>query len=217
MKYLEQIIKETLRLYPPLPLIPRIVEEEIKIKNYTLPVGTIVLINLLVTQRHPKSISNPDKFNPDNFSTESKTTRNTIVYTPFSVGLRTCVGKNYAMLQMKVMLSTILRYYKILPVGELADLDRLEVGVILSTKLGARSTVPGTPTRASLVSDGSIFSGRPLSENCEKWLPAMCFLPSPKSTWCIGRGLLKTIGSDVISKCPIWDQGFDIPRQDPDI
>nr|CAD7424032.1 unnamed protein product [Timema monikensis] len=136
MTYLEQIIKETLRLYPSLPFIPRGVEEELKIGDYILPVGSTILINLLSTQRNPKYFSSPHKFDPDNFSPEKKRAQHPFAFIPFSYGPRMCVGLKYAMFQMKGMLSTILRHYQLLPVGKLEDLERLEFVLSLAPVLG---------------------------------------------------------------------------------
>nr|CAD7430910.1 unnamed protein product [Timema monikensis] len=87
---------------------------------------------------NPKYFTNPDKFDPDNFSPEKKSTRHPFVFKPFSDGPRVCVGAKYAMFQMKVMLSTILRYYKILPVGKLEDLERLETSISMTPVLGVK-------------------------------------------------------------------------------
>nr|CAD7419963.1 unnamed protein product [Timema poppensis] len=128
MTYLEQIIMETLRLYPSIPITMRDVEEEITIKNYIIPADCNIMINLLVIHRNPKYFMNPDKFDPGNFSPE-KSTRHPFVFKPFSDGPRVCVGAKYAMFQMKVMLSTIFRYYKIFPVEKLEDLEILETSI----------------------------------------------------------------------------------------
>nr|CAD7202638.1 unnamed protein product [Timema douglasi] len=138
MTYLEQIIMETLRLYPSVPITMRDVEEEIPIKNYIIPADCTIMINFLVTQRNPKYFTNPDKFDPDNFSPEKKSTRHPFVFKPFSDGPRVCVGAKYAMFQMKVMLSTILRHYKIFPVGNLEDLERLEFNLTINPVLGVK-------------------------------------------------------------------------------
>nr|CAD7414090.1 unnamed protein product [Timema poppensis] len=138
MTYLEQIIMETLRLYPSIPITMRDVEEEIPIKNYIIPADCTIMINYLVIHRNPKYFTNPDKFDPDNFSQEKKSTRHPFVFKPFSDGPRVCVGVKYAMFQMKVMLSTILRYYQILPVRKLEDLERLETSISMTPVLGVR-------------------------------------------------------------------------------
>nr|CAD7202639.1 unnamed protein product [Timema douglasi] len=72
MTYLEQIIMETLRLYPSIPITMRDVEEEITIKNYIIPADCNIMINLLVIHRNPKYFMNPDKFDPDHCG-ETKT------------------------------------------------------------------------------------------------------------------------------------------------
>nr|CAD7257657.1 unnamed protein product [Timema shepardi] len=66
------------------------------------------------------------------------------------------------------------------------------------------------PPSASLVSVGSIFSGQPLSKECDHRAADSVSRP-PKATWHIGRGLLNVAGSDVLSNCPLWDQLFDFP------
>nr|CAD7265983.1 unnamed protein product [Timema shepardi] len=91
MTYLEQIIMETLRLYPSVPITMRDVEEEIPIKNYIIPADCTIMIKFLVIQRNPKYFTNPDKFDPDNFSPEKKSTRHPFVFKPFSDGPRVCV------------------------------------------------------------------------------------------------------------------------------
>nr|CAD7268851.1 unnamed protein product [Timema shepardi] len=138
MTYLEQIIMETLRLYLSILITMRDVEEEIPIKNYIIPADCTIMIKLLVIQRNPKYFTNPDKFDPDNFSPEKNSTLHPFGFKPFTDGPRICVGAKYAMLQMKVMFSTILRYYKILPVGKLEYLERLETSISMTPVLGVK-------------------------------------------------------------------------------
>ncbi|XP_071558605.1 cytochrome P450 4g15-like isoform X2 [Temnothorax nylanderi] len=114
MKYLERVIMETLRLFPPVPAIARHLNEDVKIGDYVLPKSTTVLIVQFITHRLEKYYPNPTVFNPDNFLPERMQQRHYYAYIPFSAGPRSCVGRKYAMLKLKVLLSTILRNYRII-------------------------------------------------------------------------------------------------------
>ncbi|XP_073832999.1 cytochrome P450 4g1-like isoform X2 [Musca autumnalis] len=99
MKYLERVIMETLRLYPPVPLIARRAEHDIKLPSgpYSIPKGTTIVIMQYAVHRDPKSYPNPDKFDPDNFLPERMAKRHYYSFIPFSAGPRSCVGRKYAM------------------------------------------------------------------------------------------------------------------------
>ncbi|XP_033324485.2 cytochrome P450 4g15 [Megalopta genalis] len=139
MKYLERVILETLRLFPPVPAIARLLKEDVKIvtNNYVLPKGCTVLIPQFLIHRLEEFYPNPDEFNPDNFLPERMQSRHYYAFVPFSAGPRSCVGRKYAMLKLKVLLSTILRNYKIL--SDLTEKDfRLKVDIILKRVDGFR-------------------------------------------------------------------------------
>ncbi|KAI5713715.1 hypothetical protein M8J76_004162 [Diaphorina citri] len=76
--------------------------------------GTTICGIVYAIHRHPKHWPNPEVFDPNRFLPAEIARRNPNAYLPFSVG-RYCVGYKYAMLQMKVTLSTLLRRYKVLP------------------------------------------------------------------------------------------------------
>uniref|UniRef100_A0A1I8NLM4 Cytochrome P450 n=1 Tax=Stomoxys calcitrans TaxID=35570 RepID=A0A1I8NLM4_STOCA len=115
MSYLERVICETLRLYPPVPLIARKVEEDVKLKSgpYTVAKGTTVVLLQYLVHRRPDLYPDPEKFNPDNFLPERTAGRHYYGFIPFSAGPRSCVGRKFAMLQLKVLLSTIIRNYRV--------------------------------------------------------------------------------------------------------
>ncbi|XP_076273637.1 cytochrome P450 4g15-like [Rhynchophorus ferrugineus] len=115
MKYLERVIMETLRMYPPVPLISRKVNRDVKLasNNYIIPSGTTVVVSQFMTHRHPRYWKNPDVFNPDNFLPENCQNRHYYAYFPFSAGPRSCVGRKYAMLKLKVIIASVLRKYQI--------------------------------------------------------------------------------------------------------
>ncbi|XP_075972259.1 cytochrome P450 4g15-like isoform X2 [Anticarsia gemmatalis] len=114
MKYLERVILETLRMYPPVPIIARELKHDAKIvtNGYVLPAGATVVICPYGIHRHPKHYKDPDTFNPDNFLPENMANRHYYSYIPFSAGPRSCVGRKYALLKLKILLSTILRNYR---------------------------------------------------------------------------------------------------------
>nr|AVL92841.1 CYP450 [Locusta migratoria] len=116
MKYLERVILETLRLYPPVPIIARQLKEDVKLASgdYLLPAGCTVVIGTYKVHRNPEIYHNPEEFNPDNFLAENMQNRHYYGYIPFSAGPRSCVGRKYAMLKLKILLSTVLRNYKIM-------------------------------------------------------------------------------------------------------
>lgn len=115
MQYLERVIKETLRLYPPVPIIARKVNEDVRLASgsYTIPKGTTVVLATYAVHRRPDCYENPDKFDPDNFLPERVSKRHYYSYVPFSAGPRSCVGRKYAMLMLKVLLSTLVRKFEI--------------------------------------------------------------------------------------------------------
>ncbi|XP_055616094.1 cytochrome P450 4c3-like isoform X2 [Toxorhynchites rutilus septentrionalis] len=113
MKYLECCIKETLRLYPSIPLIARRLNEDVRIHDYTIPAGTTVMIVVYQLHRDSTVFSNPDKFNPDNFLPENCHGRHPYAYIPFSAGPRNCIGQKFAILEEKMVLSTVLRKFRI--------------------------------------------------------------------------------------------------------
>ncbi|XP_015114495.1 cytochrome P450 4g15 [Diachasma alloeum] len=132
MKYLERVIMESLRMFPPVPAIARHLNEDVKLASgdYVLPRGTTVIIAQYQIHRLEEYYPNPEVFDPDRFLPENTQTRHYYAYVPFSAGPRSCVGRKYAMLKLKVLLSTILRNYKIL--SDLTEADfRLQLDIIL--------------------------------------------------------------------------------------
>ncbi|XP_049826904.1 cytochrome P450 4C1-like [Schistocerca gregaria] len=113
MKYLERVIKEGLRLYPSVPFIGRILRKETKIDGYTIPPDTLVNIHIYHTHRDPEQWPNPERFDPDNFLPERIQGRHPFAYVPFSGGPRNCIGQKFALLEEKVVLSNIIRKFKI--------------------------------------------------------------------------------------------------------
>ncbi|CAH2062931.1 unnamed protein product, partial [Iphiclides podalirius] len=139
MKYLERVIFESLRMYPPVPIIARKLKRDVKIatNNYVLPAGATVVIGTYKIHRNPKYYKNPDVFDPDNFLPENTQNRHYYSYIPFSAGPRSCVGRKYAILKLKVLLSTILRNYKM--VSDITeDQYRLQADIILKRTDGFR-------------------------------------------------------------------------------
>lgn len=101
MKYLERCLMETLRLFPPVPIIARELKEDLKISDgqYTVPAGATVIVTTFLLHRDENIYPNPTKFNPDNFLPERQANRHYYAFIPFSAGPRSCVGKELTLYQ----------------------------------------------------------------------------------------------------------------------
>lgn len=113
MKYLERVIKEALRLYPSVPFIGRQLISDFEIGKHIIPAGTHISINFFHTHRDSEQFPDPEKFNPDNFLPEVAKKRHPYAYAPFSAGPRNCIGQKFAILEEKMVISTVLRNFRV--------------------------------------------------------------------------------------------------------
>lgn len=137
MNYLEHVILETIRLYPPVPIIAREVQENVPLASrpVTIPAGATVVIGTFKIHRREDLYKNPLEFNPDRWNEMEH--RNYYGFIPFSAGPRSCVGRKYAMLKLKILLSTICRSYIIQSNCQESDF-KLQGDIILKRTDGFR-------------------------------------------------------------------------------
>ncbi|KAJ9577526.1 hypothetical protein L9F63_005899 [Diploptera punctata] len=110
MEYLDKVVNETLRKYPPVPLLTRECAQTTKLAGTDLVVekGTQIMLPVMALQRDPKHFPNPHKFDPERFGEEEKKKRHPFSYIPFGEGPRLCIGMRFGLMQTKVGLISVL-------------------------------------------------------------------------------------------------------------
>ncbi|XP_021720179.1 cytochrome P450 71A3-like [Chenopodium quinoa] len=128
MKYLKAVVKETLRLHLPVPLlIPRQSTQDTKIFGYNIPARTGVIINGWAIHRDPDSWDEPEKFNPERFLNSSTDFRgHDLQFIPFGAGRRMCPGISFAMASSQLLLANLMRKFDWMLPGE-ADIETLDM------------------------------------------------------------------------------------------
>ncbi|XP_028167791.1 cytochrome P450 4V2-like [Ostrinia furnacalis] len=119
--YLEAVIKETLRIFPIAPIIIRELDKDVQLENYTLQAGSECIMLIYATCRHPVWGEDRHEFKPERWLDPSKLPENPNSFATFGVGRRSCIGKAYALMSLKTILSHIVRHYKIK--GDYTKLD----------------------------------------------------------------------------------------------
>ncbi|XP_055697204.1 cytochrome P450 6A1-like [Phlebotomus papatasi] len=117
LKYIDQVIKETLRLHPIVPNLIRSLGQDYKIpdRDYVFKKGTFFSIPIFGIHRDPDIYPDPDRFDPDRFTEENIKNRHSYAWLPFGEGPRNCVGMRFGMMQTRVGLATLLSKYRITP------------------------------------------------------------------------------------------------------
>ncbi|XP_077285883.1 putative cytochrome P450 6a14 isoform X3 [Arctopsyche grandis] len=115
MTYLTKVIEETLRKYPPLPVLFRICTKDYILPDTNIKIekDTPVMIPVYGIQRDPDIYPNPNKFDPERFTPENKAARHHFAYLPFGEGPRICIGSRFGMMQTKLGLATFLSKYEV--------------------------------------------------------------------------------------------------------
>uniref|UniRef100_UPI003B66E70F uncharacterized LOC128724838 n=1 Tax=Anopheles nili TaxID=185578 RepID=UPI003B66E70F len=116
LPYLERVIKESLRLYPPVAFISRATTGELVVDGTTFPHNTITHIHIYDLHRDPEQFPDPERFDPDRFLPEVAEKRNPYAYVPFSAGPRNCIGQKFALLEIKTVLVALLLSFRLVPV-----------------------------------------------------------------------------------------------------
>ncbi|CAJ0928104.1 unnamed protein product, partial [Mesorhabditis belari] len=111
--YFDSVIKESNRLWAPVPLIQRDLQNDFNTGQYILPAGATILIAPIVIQRNPKVWGeNYLDFKPERFDSSKEKDYNPFDYIPFSAGPRNCIGQRFALLEEKVMVMHIVKNYR---------------------------------------------------------------------------------------------------------
>ena len=113
LPYVERIIKEAMRLYPPAWSLARTVVKEFEIGGYRIPAGANVVMSTWVMHRDPRYFPDPETFYPDRWLPERSQKLPRFAYFPFGGGPRQCIGASFAMMEAKLLLATIAQSFEL--------------------------------------------------------------------------------------------------------
>ncbi|KAH6760682.1 hypothetical protein C2S52_008663 [Perilla frutescens var. hirtella] len=139
LKYLKLVMKETLRLHPPVPLIPRACKAaaECKVEGYSIPPKSKVMINAWAMGRDPQYWNQPEMFRPERFEGSSMDFAATnLEYIPFGAGRRSCPGINFGLATVEMTLAQLLYHFDWkMPPPHTVDMEEME-GIAVARKNG---------------------------------------------------------------------------------
>ena len=113
LRYTELVVKESMRLYPPVWALVRNPIKDCEIGGYRVPAGATVMMSPWVMHRDPQHYDEPERFNPDRWLDERTMAAPKFTYFPFGGGPRSCIGSSFAMMEAVLVLVTIAQRYKI--------------------------------------------------------------------------------------------------------
>jgi cytochrome P450 len=134
MQYTQQVLEETLRLYPPVWLFTRRSREDDELDGFDVPVNTDIYLSPFILHRSPEYWPEPERFDPDRFA-EGRLDKNDRPYFPFSLGARRCLGEYFSFLEMKVHLGLLLPRFRMMRT------DDAEPGLELAVNLRSASDI----------------------------------------------------------------------------
>nr|AAH59313.1 MGC68990 protein [Xenopus laevis] len=112
LPYMEMVINETLRMYPPAYRFAREAARDCTVMGLNIPAGAVVEIPIGCLQNDPRFWHEPEKFNPERFTAEEKQKRHPFLFLPFGAGPRSCIGMRLALLEAKITLYRILKNFR---------------------------------------------------------------------------------------------------------
>ncbi len=153
LPYVDAVIRETLRLYPPAYVFGREVLEPFELGGYTLPVGSQVLVSPYAMHRDPRYFPEPERFLPERWTTSEARALPRFAYLPFGGGPRICIGSHFALMEAALVLATLVQQVELevppsfelelAPVITMRSRTGLPVRVHRRTKLA--SSQPASP------------------------------------------------------------------------
>ncbi|KFP21782.1 Cytochrome P450 3A24, partial [Egretta garzetta] len=111
MEYLDMVVNESLRLFPPGGRIERVCKKTVELNGVTIPKGMVVMIPAYVLHRDPGYWPEPEEFRPERFSKENKESIDPYTFLPFGAGPRNCIGMRFALLIVKVAVVVLLQNF----------------------------------------------------------------------------------------------------------
>jgi cytochrome P450 len=139
LRYVDWVIHETMRLYPPAWAIGREALEDREIGGFHVPKGTQVWTSQWVTQRDPRYFEDPEAFRPERWSGDLAKRIPKYAYYPFGGGPRLCIGASFALMEATLLLATIAQKVRLIALPD--HPIRLVTGVTLRPKYGVRVAV----------------------------------------------------------------------------
>lgn len=144
MPYLECVLSEAMRLYPPAYVLARVASEDAEIGGYQVPKGADMVLWIYHMHHDARWFAEPERFDPDRFAPERRKLLPLSAYLPFGAGTRTCIGKQFAMLEAQLILVAIAQRFRL----ELANGQPVErdMKVTLAPRGGLRMLLRERPS-----------------------------------------------------------------------
>lgn len=112
LPYLDAVVKESLRLYPPAWAGVRVAKEAVDLRGYRFPAGTVVMFSQYFTHRMAAYYAEPERFLPERWDAAHGEAHPPYAYIPFGMGPRSCIGSGFALMELKTVIPTILQRFR---------------------------------------------------------------------------------------------------------
>jgi cytochrome P450 len=113
LTYTDQVIKESMRLYPPAYVGSRQAKHPVTVGGYPFPAKTVFLFSQYLTHRDPRFFPNPESFQPERWTPEFEKALPKFAYFPFGGGPRICIGNQFALMEARLILASILQRWSL--------------------------------------------------------------------------------------------------------